>query len=308
MKYPEVTIIVPIYNGAAYLAETLQSLLSQTFTNYELLAIDDGSTDNSADVVRSLRDDRICLIQKDNSGLCHTLNLGIAEAKAPYIARSDQDDVSFPNRLERQLRVMEDHPEALGVLSYVTKLGSKHTWSNADRFVMAPGELKEYQPMEDGSLEPSTIFIRTAALRSIGGFRQAYYPVDDWDMECRLAQVGKLLIMCEPLIAYRFQENANTYRVYAELRNKTRWTKDSYRRRLQYNPELTYDQFMLAQPNDIWSRLNRFRKDSSKLHMRTAGNRFLDGHYLAAIGHLFTGVVLNPADMTRRVWRYIFHS
>jgi glycosyltransferase involved in cell wall biosynthesis len=308
MKYPEVTIIVPIYNGAAYLAETLQSLLSQTFTNYELLAIDDGSTDNSADVVRSLRDDRICLIQKDNSGLCHTLNLGIAEAKAPYIARSDQDDVSFPNRLERQLRVMEDHPEALGVLSYVTKLGSKHTWSNADRFVMAPGELKEYQPMEDGSLEPSTIFIRTAALRSIGGFRQAYYPVDDWDMECRLAQVGKVLIMCEPLVAYRFQANSNTYRVYTEMRNKTRWTKDSYRRRLQSVPELTFDEFMLSLPMGLWSRLNRFRKDSSKLHMRTAGNRYLDGQYLAASGHLLAGVMLNPEDMARRVRRYIFHS
>jgi glycosyltransferase involved in cell wall biosynthesis len=308
MKSPEITIIVPIYNGAAYLAETLQSILSQTFTDYELLAIDDGSTDNSADIVRSLKDDRIRLIQRDNAGLCHALNLGIAEAKAPYIARSDQDDVSFPDRLERQLRVMEDHPEALGVFSYVTKLGSKHTWSNADRFVMAPGKLKEYQPMEDGCLEPSTIFIRTAALRSIGGFRQAYYPVDDWDMECRLAQVGRVLIMCEPLVAYRFQANANTYRVYAEMCDKTRWTKDSYRRRLQSIPELTFDQFMLAQPMDIWSRLNRFRKDSSKLHMRTAGNRYLDGQYLTAAGHLFASVLFNPADLVRRIRQYIVHS
>jgi glycosyltransferase involved in cell wall biosynthesis len=307
MKHPAITIIVPIYNGSAYLAETLQSFLTQTFTDFELLAIDDGSTDNSAEIVRSLKDNRIRLIQRDNAGLCHALNLGIAEAKAPYIARSDQDDISFPDRLERQLRVMEDHPEAVGVFSYVTKLGSKHTWSNTDRFVMAPGKLKEYQPMEDGCLEPSTIFVRTAALRFIGGFRQAYYPVDDWDMECRLAQNGKVLIMCEPLIAYRFQANANTYRVYTEMRDKTRWTKDSYRRRLQSIPELTFDQFMLAQPKDVWSRLNRFRIDSSKLHMRTAGNRYLDGQYLAAAGHLFAGGLLNPADLARRVIRYIFH-
>ncbi len=162
--------------------------------------------------------------------------------------------------------------------------------------------------MEDGCLEPSTIFIRTNALRSIGGFRQAYYPVDDWDMECRLAQVGKVLIMCEPLVAYRFQANSNTYRVYAEMSNKTRWTKDSYRRRMQSIPELTFDEFMFSQPKDLWSRLNRFRKDSSKLHMRTAGNRYLDGQYFAAAGHLFAGVMLNPADMAHRVRRYIFHS
>ena len=308
MKSPEITVIVPIYNGAAYLTETLQSILSQTFTEYELLVIDDGSTDNSVDIVRTLKDERIRLIQKNNTGLCHTMNLGIAEAKAPYIARSDQDDVSFPNRLERQLRVMEDNPDALGVFSYVTKLGSKRTWSNTDKYVMAPGKLKEYQPIEDGSMLCSTMFIRTAALRSIGGFRQVYYPVDDWDMECRLAQAGKVLVMCEPLIAYRFQANSNTYRVYAEMRNKTRWTKDSYRRRLQSIPELTFDQFMLSQPKDIWSRLNRFRKDSSKLHMRTAGNRYLDGHYLAAVGHLLTGVILNPADLARRIRRYIVHS
>jgi glycosyltransferase involved in cell wall biosynthesis len=308
MKLPEITIIVPIYNGSDYLAETLDALLSQTFKNFELLAIDDGSTDDSADIVRSLKDERIRLIQKENAGLCHTLNLGIAEAKAPYIARSDQDDVSFPDRLERQLRVMEDNPEALGVFTYVTKLGSKHSWSDKDKVVMAPGKLKEYQPMEDGCLEPSTIFIRTAALRSIGGFRQAYYPVDDWDMECRLAQAGKVLLMLEPLIYYRFQTNANTYRVYSEMREKTRWTKDSYRRRLQSIPELTFDQFILAQPKDVWSRLSRFRKDTSKLHMRTAGNRYLDGRYIAAAGHLFVGVLLDPADLARRIRRYIVHS
>lgn len=306
--YPEVTVIVPIYNGSSFLAETLRSLLSQTFKNYELLAIDDGSTDDSADIVRSFNDERIRLIKKDNAGLCHTLNLGIAEARAPYIARSDQDDVSFPDRLERQLQVMKDHSEAIGLFSYVEKLGIIHSWSNKDRVVMAPGQLKEYQPIEDGCLLCSTMFIRTAALRSIGGFRQAYYPVDDWDMQCRLAQTGKVLIMLEPLIYYRFQANANTYRMYAEMREKTRWTRDSYWRRMKSFPELTLEQFRISQPQDAWSRMNRYRKDSSKLHMRTAGNRFLDGQYLAAAGHLCAGVMLNPADLARRILRFVAHT
>ena len=308
MMRPEVTIIVPIYNGSAFLAETLRSLLSQTFNNYELLAIDDGSTDNSVEIVRSFKDERIRLIQNDNAGLCHTLNLGIAEAKAAYIARCDQDDVSFPDRLERQLQVMTDHPEAIGLFSYVEKLGIKHRWSNQDRVVMAPGHLKEYQPIEDGCLLCSTMFIRSEALRSIGGFRQAYYPVDDWDMECRLAQAGKVLIMLEPLIYYRFQSNANTYRTYADMRERTRWTRDSYWRRMKSLPELTLEQFRKSQPQDLWSRMNRMRKDSSKLHMRKAGNRFLDGHYLAAAVHLCVVVILNPADLERRILRYIIHK
>jgi len=98
MKCPEVTVIVPIYNGSAYLSETINSLLSQSFSGFELLAIDDGSTDDSSNIVRSFKDERIRLIQKSNGGLCEALNLGIAEARAPYIARSDQDDISFPER------------------------------------------------------------------------------------------------------------------------------------------------------------------------------------------------------------------
>ena len=308
MKDPIVTIVVPIHNGSAYLSETLDSLLSQTFRDFELLAIDDGSTDASSDIVRSLKDERVRLIQKMNGGLCQALNLGIAEAKARYVARCDQDDISFPERLERQLQVMEDHPEAIALFAYNTKFGRKHRWSNADKLVMATGELKEYEPMKDGCLLGSTMFARTAALRSIGGFRQSYYPADDWDLECRLAQAGKVLILREPLTAYRFQTSANTYRVFTDMREKSRWTKDSYRRRLQCLPELTFEQFRLVQANDLWSRMGRYCRDSSKLHMRIAGQRFLDGRYLAAAGHLVRAVITDPSDMAGRIRRYFSRS
>lgn len=308
MSEPAITVVVPVYNGSAYLAETLESLLSQTFRNFELLAIDDGSTDGSSDLVRSFKDERVRLIQKNNGGLCETLNLGIWEARAPYIARSDQDDISFPERLERQLKVMEDHSEAHALFSYNTKFGRKRRWSNADKLVVATGELKEYEPMKDGCMLASTIFARTAALKSIGGFRQDYYPVDDWDLECRLAQAGKVLVLREPLVAYRFQTSANTYRVFAEMREKSRWTKDSYRRRLQSIPELTFEQFRLAQANDLWSRVGRYCRDSSMLQMRIAGQRFLDGRYLSAAGHLCRAILIGPGDIILRARRFLFHA
>jgi glycosyltransferase involved in cell wall biosynthesis len=307
MKLPKISVLVPIYNGSSYLSETLNSLLTQTFDNFELLAIDDGSTDASSDIVRSFKDERMRLIQKRNSGLCETLNLGIALANAPYIARCDQDDISLPDRLERQLRVMADHTNALGLFAYSTKFGSKHRWLNADKMVMAPGELKKYEPMKDGSLLCSTMFVRTNAIRSIGGFRQAYYPADDWDLECRLAEAGEVLVLREPVIAYRFQTGANTYRVFALMREKTRWVKDSYRRRQQKLPEITFEQFKVAQPMDLWSRSGRYCRDSSKLHMRTAGQRYLDGCYLACVGHLFAAVLFNPAELFWRVRLCFFH-
>jgi glycosyltransferase involved in cell wall biosynthesis len=308
MKRPEVSIIVPIYNGSAYLSETLNALLSQTFGDFELLAIDDGSTDNSSTIVRSFDDPRIRLIEKKNGGLCDALNRGIAEASAPWIARCDQDDISFPERLERQFQMMKDHPESIGLFSYTTKFGSKHGWSNADKVVMAPGELKVFQPMEDGCLLGSTMLMRTATLRSIGGFRQEYYPSDDWDLELRLAQVGRVLVMREPMIAYRFHTSANTYRTFADMCEKRRWAEDSYWRRQEAISELTFEEFKLAQPRDVWTRLRRYRKDSSKLHMRTAGQEYLDGRYLASAGHLVLSAMLHPAEITRRVRRYVSRS
>lgn len=304
MTSPEVTIIVPIYNGQTYLRETLDSLLSQSFEDFELLAIDDGSTDASRDIVLSLKDDRVRLITKKNSGLCQTLNHGIAEANGQYIARNDQDDVSIPERLARQCKVMRDYPEAMGLFAYYIKVGVKHRWSNADKLTMSAGQVTEYEPVRDGCLLGSTMFARTIALRSIGGFRESYYPVDDWDLEFRLAERGRVLVLREPLVSYRFHTGANTYRVFSDMQEKSRWALDSHRQRLQSLPERTFDEFRFAESRDRWSRLNSYRLDLAKLHMRTAGQRFLDGRYLASSGHLARAFILDPGDLIGRASRY----
>ena len=300
MKSPEVTIVIPVYNGAAYLRETIDSFVSQSFKNFELLVIDDGSTDASSDLIRSIKDDRIRLIRQKNSGLVYTLNRGIEEAKAPYLARSDQDDISFPDRLERQINVMNSYPDAVGVLSYYIKFGSRHLWLNSDKFNIVKSKVTEYQPLEDGCLLASTLFADTAALRSIHGYRQDYYPADDWDLECRLAQAGKLLVLREPLVAYRFHTSSNTYQVFAELQQKARWIIDSYHRRLRNVEELNFDEFLTAESQSSWSRAVRYRIDFAKLQMRKAGQSYLDGRYLRSFGHLLAAATLNPKDIFKR--------
>lgn len=297
---PEISIVVPMYNGTRHLRETLDSLLAQSFRNFELVVIDDGSTDGSGDLVNSIKDARIRLIRQKNGGLCHALNRGIEEARAPYIARNDQDDLSFPQRLERQLSVLQARPDALGLFSYYTKFGAKHGWSNADKLIMAPGDVKEYEPLKDGCMLGSTMFARTKALRDIRGFRQAYYPCDDWDLEFRLAQAGRVLVLREPLVAYRFHTSANTYRLFAEMQNKSRWTADSYARRLRKEPELAFEQFLAAEPGNWRTRLNQRRLDLARLHMRLAGQHYLDGRYFPAASRLMAAIVLNPSNFFQR--------
>jgi len=301
MKSIEISIVVPVYNGSRYLRETLHSLLSQTIAEFELIVIDDGSTDGSSEAVRSLNDDRIRLIQTKNAGLAQALNCGIAEARASYIARSDQDDISFPSRLERELQVLRDNPDASGVFAYITKFGRKQSWANLDKVRISPGRVKIFEPTKDGCMVGSTMLMRTSALQASGGFRQEYYPADDWDLELRLAQAGKLLVICEPLVAYRFHASANTYRVFADMREKSRWAEDSYLRRQASTPELTFEQYRRTAARNIWTQLRHFRKDSSALHMRIAGQKYLDGSYIAGACHLLASIILRPSAFVMRI-------
>jgi hypothetical protein len=107
----------------------------------------------------------------------------------------------------------------------------------------------------------------------------------------------------EPLVAYRFHASANTYRVFAEMQDKSRWTKNSHQRRLQGLPELGFQQFLASQPRNVVSRLNRRRKDLGNLHMRVAGQNYLDGHYLSTAVHMATGAILNPNNIFERLMR-----
>ena len=101
-----------VYNGAKFLGEAIDSILAQTFTEFEFIIIDDASTDDSLKIINSYKDARIIVVKNTkNHGLTKSLNIGIAKAKGKYVARMDADDISMPKRLEKQFDFMEEHPE-----------------------------------------------------------------------------------------------------------------------------------------------------------------------------------------------------
>ena len=109
---PKVTILMPVYNGAKYIREAIESILSQTFTDFEFLIINDGSTDQSAVIIASYNDPRIRSVDNEsNLGLVDTLNRGLELARGEFIARMDCDDISLPERLGKQAALMEQRPE-----------------------------------------------------------------------------------------------------------------------------------------------------------------------------------------------------
>lgn len=295
-----ISVVIPIYNGSEFLAATLESVLNQTLRDFEVICIDDGSTDQSAEVVSSFQDSRIRLLRQQNQGLCATVNRGISEAQTPFVARNDQDDLSDPTRLERQLAILEGNPEIGCLFTHYRKVGRKKVWSNADKQA-STGNVRQFRGLVDGCQLASTIFARTELLRDVGGFRQEYYPADDWDLQLRLVETGRAYILEEPLVTYRFHLGANTYPLFAVMQSKGRWAEDSHRRRLEGQAERSFGEFQHSMAGSRGEQITRARTEFAKLQLRLAGQHYLDGEYVRATLRGFSSLLVDPVQIVQRV-------
>jgi glycosyltransferase involved in cell wall biosynthesis len=201
---PAVTVLLPVYNCPAYVGRAVESVLGQTFTDFELLVIDDGSTDATADVVRAYRDPRLRVLTQDNVGLAATLNRGIGLARARYIARQDADDWSYPERLARQVAYLDAHPEC-GLLGTWAEIWSDE--SRTDRAHAHPSENVDLQYflLLNNPFVHSSVMIRREALADVGGYATdpARQPPEDFELWSRIARRWSIANVPEFLHVYR---------------------------------------------------------------------------------------------------------
>lgn len=206
---PKVTILMPVYNGENYLRESIESILYQTFTDFEFLIIDDGSTDQSVSIIKSYDDPRIRLkMNKMNQKLSATLNKGIASAKGKYIARMDCDDISFASRLEKQVDFMDKNPE-IGVCGTAMK-------------IMLTDLLVEYPSRHDdikcrmlfsNSFSHPTLMYRKSVLNKYGLYYDTVIPyAQDYDLCWRMAKVTMTANIQEPLLYYRIHDEQVSFK------------------------------------------------------------------------------------------------
>lgn len=189
-----VSVVIPLYNKGPYIARTLNSVLCQTFQNVEVIVVDDGSTDNGAEVVRGFHDPRIRLIQQENHGLSTTRNRGVDESKGAFIAFIDADDEWMPEHLEVLERLWEKYPEAG---AYTTAYCKIHPTSGMKKahFHSIPdkpweGLLPSYfksAALGDPPVSASTVGISKEVLREMGGFETAAFFCEDMDLWGRIA-------------------------------------------------------------------------------------------------------------------------
>jgi len=208
-KTPKVTVLMPVYNGEKYLGEAIDSILGQTFRDFELLIIDDGSTDRSADIIRSYDDPRIRVVHHErNLGLIDTLNYGLDHALGFYIVRMDADDVSLPERLAKQVAYMEAHPE-VGVC------GTQAMVIDDSGRVVDVMKAPTGSDIEHRFWFPSPIIHPTCIFRqsSLGCERYdvRYHNAEDYEFFLRLFRKTVLENLAEPLLCYRRHSQSVTF-------------------------------------------------------------------------------------------------
>lgn len=202
---PDISVLMSVYNGERFLATAVQSILDQSFQNFQFIIINDGSTDGSGQILKkyAAEDKRIELVEQDNKGLISSLNTGLSLAKAGLIARMDADDIALSHRLEVQKAYMDTHRD-VGVLgSAIIPIDDDGNTSPALLYPNTGKALDKYIYTRGSPLAHPAVMIRRDIVLAQGGYRSAFKHAEDYDLWLRLHKVTKIANIKEPLLKYR---------------------------------------------------------------------------------------------------------
>ena len=240
---PSLSVVLPVYNAARFLGDALNSILAQDFRDFECIAINDGSTDGSVEILNEYgrRDTRICVIDQQNMGLVETLNRGISLSRAPLVARMDADDICLPGRFAAQMRYFEGRSD-LGVLGGQIKLiDEKGRYLRLVDYPAREKELEAFLLTGSPVAHPAVMF-RKAAVEKAGLYRKAFRHAEDYDLWLRVHEAGYSIENLKiPLIEYR-QHAGNVSVVHRrEQALATLAARCAHRARLAGLPDPTTD-------------------------------------------------------------------
>lgn len=289
---PLVSVLLPVYNAQDTVVEAIQSILAQTYTHFELVVINDGSTDATRERILSVRDDRIRYYENEgNQGLVYTLNRGIDLCRGKYIARMDADDISLPTRFKKQVEVMEKSPNIIVCGTDISYFGDpervKQASDGAYHFVSTE-EYRKGLIVEIGIAHPS-VMMRKSILDEYHLRYDADYPcAEDYKFWIDLVPYGDFYIIPERLLRYRLSDTQITRpnnSVQQESSRKCRWLI------LQQN--ISPETFAMLKENIDLKVLRRVRKETDNikiweaLYMSFTKFSWMDWPYFILSGDIF---------------------
>lgn len=210
----QVSVLLAVYNGARTIGPAIRSILDQTYHKFELIIIDDGSTDETIDVIKSFNDSRICVLRNPiNIGFPASLNIGWRAARHDLIAINDADDVSLPNRLESQVEYLSAHPEVDVLGAGVIMMGSR---GNELGVALRPAEHEELikRAYKENFFFHPTVMMRKKFLESLGGYDARFRRAQDCDLFLRGYRRYRYNNLQQPLVRYRVANRPSWNSIY----------------------------------------------------------------------------------------------
>lgn len=298
-----------VYNGASLVGGAIESVLLQTYADLELVIVDDGSSDGSADVVAAFTDPRIRLLRNDhNRGLVASLNRGVREARGELVARLDYDDRCLPERIERQLAFLDREPQ-VAVAGTRVELMDEHE-QPIDRPVTRLSDRAEFvfQALTNGiAISHPTVMFRREAVLAVGGYDEAMVYAEDHDLWRRLALAGHdARVLPEVLVRYRVHPGMRTLEDAGAQRALNSGSLERFYQACEPGLPLLELRLLLTGDDDFWTicatrgEAERVRAALEHLLAGVGRKLFLAEHEAARLDEL---VRAHVSQLARRAWR-----
>ncbi len=299
---PRVSVVMSCYNTCAYLPAAIDSVLHQTFSDFEFIIINDGSTDGSREYLDSLTDPRIKVVHQENQGLGIPINQHMKICRGEYIVRTDSDDYCFPERIEKQVELLDSSPETVMIgsqMRYFNEVSEGATTSLPTRHEdILNGLLKGLHTMSH-----PTMMFRRSLLDKIEGYR--WHGVgEDWGLQLDAAKHGKLGMVSETLYKMRLHTRSTAWRGAEKVFLGFDFAIERYRQWEKGEPETTFDEYMDRWNNAGWLRKFsiRLRALSSTIHRQSRVDA-LNGKKILSLFRLAQAAAIYPPKTVGAIWK-----
>jgi glycosyltransferase involved in cell wall biosynthesis len=296
----QISVVMPAFNAERFLPEAIESVLAQTWKGFELIILDDGSWDSTREIAQSyaLRDSRVRVESHANMGIAATLNKGLALSTGEWVVQMHADDVMMPNRLERQLAFVAEHPELAAASSWIEHINAegKVIASGNSPLVTHAAVQKVFIANELIGVSHSACILRKSAVQAVGGYREQFRVNEDIDLWSRLLEHGyKILVQPECLLEYRIHAGSASIARARTIYQQLHWVKDCMLRRRRGEQEVSWPEFVCLCRNRPWyARLNAERKDMAKVLYKAAAFQFGQRKYYIAVPTVIASMMLQP--------------
>lgn len=211
---PLISVIIPAFNSEKTIGETIESVLNQTWKNLELIVINDGSQDSTLDVINSIKDSRLKVFSYPNAGVAASRNRGISQVKGEFISFLDADDLWTTDKLESQLKALQENPQAAVAYSWSDHIDQNNQFIRGGPRYTINGDVYAELLKSNFLANGSNILVRAQALSEVGGFNKAFTPAEDWDMFLRLASRYHFVAVPSPQVLYRITPTSASSNVF----------------------------------------------------------------------------------------------